>query len=86
MNKHGRRKRDGGSTSVKTTMNASKPVKREYASSDKLDDKRNQRQEFTPQTESASGGDLPQRASTMTPVLLEMLARTQGVARWGLNE
>jgi hypothetical protein len=67
-------------------MNATKTLKREYGSSDELEENLIERKEFTSKADSSALTDLPHRASTVTPLLTEMLARVEGVARWGLNE
>ena len=67
-------------------MNALKALKPEYGSSSTVDEKPNQRKEFSAKSESSTLADLPHRATTVTPLLTEMLARVEGVARWGLNE
>ena len=67
-------------------MNTPKTLNREHEPSDKLDENLNERQEFAAKSESSPLTDLPHRASAVTPVLMDMLARVEGVARWGLNE
>jgi hypothetical protein len=69
-------------------MNALETLKSEseYGSSETLDEKPKERKDFSTKTESSTLADLPHRATTVTPLLTEMLARVEGVARWGLNE
>jgi hypothetical protein len=65
-------------------MNAPKALLREIGTSNKLDE--NKRQELAPQAESSPVAERPHRVATATPVYMDMLARVEGVARWGLNE
>ena len=67
-------------------MNTPKAPKKEHEPSEQLDENLTERQKLAPKAESSSLTDLPRRASTVTPVLMDMLARIEGVARWGLNE
>lgn len=46
----------------------------------------NERREASARAEHGPFSNLPNRATTVTPVLSDMLARFEGVARWGLNE
>jgi hypothetical protein len=66
-------------------MNKAKALNRN-GSSDKLNETLTRRQEFAPKADAVPIADIPHRASSMTPVMREMLARVEGVARWGLNE
>jgi hypothetical protein len=65
-------------------MNTPKALSREYGLTDKLDE--NKRQELAPKAESSPSTEHPHRASTMSSTWTDMLARVEGVARWGLNE
>jgi hypothetical protein len=67
-------------------MNTAKALKREPVSADTLDENPTERQEFMPKVESTPLTSFPQRAPAPTPLLMQMLARVEGVARWGLNE
>ena len=42
--------------------------------------------EGAPEPEMTSFNDQTHRSTAVTPVLSEMLAQVEGVARWGLNE
>ena len=65
-------------------MNAPKALLRDLSSNTKPD--RKDRQEFAPKVESAAASERPHRVARATPGWLDMLARVEGVARWGLNE
>jgi len=65
-------------------MNTPNPLSREPSTSAKLNEK--ELQEFAMKAASASYQNTPRRPAVSTPRLLEMLARVEGVARWGLNE
>ena len=68
-------------------MNTPTATKRAGGPSNDLhEQKETDRREITSKSGPGSLTDLPSRASTMTPLLSDMLERVQGVARWGLNE
>ncbi len=72
-------------TFVNEKMNTPKANQRDHAPSETPSETL-PRKDFTPQKDSSSLTEIPHRASAMTPVLMDMLARVEGVARWGLNE
>ncbi len=61
--------------------------KRETGSSDKLGSENLKGgQEFAVKAESRPLAEIPHRASAVAPAAWDMLARVEGIARWGLNE
>ena len=65
-------------------MNTPKPLARETSTAAKLNEK--ELQEFAMKAASSSYQNHPRHPVVSSPRLLEMLARVEGVARWGLNE
>jgi len=68
-------------------MNASMEINRPNGTEEAHGEQtQNDHPDFAATPEPSSLVELPHRAETITPLLSDMLARFEGVARWGLNE
>ena len=68
-------------------MNASSAMKMASGTQERIGEKlKKDLPGFAPTPKSSSKVELPHPANKTAPVLSELLARFEGVARWGLNE
>ena len=68
-------------------MNTPMVMKRALDSSERLSEQfLNVREETATKPEPAALTEIPHRAAAVTPRISDMLARVEGIQRWGLNE
>jgi hypothetical protein len=76
---------NGGWHCTNLKMNTPKASKHKYGSPDRRSENLDLH-ELALKTEASPLAEIPHRASNMSPMMMDMLARVEGVARWGLNE